>query len=259
MTDVIVTCAACGETLSFDDSVQGSYCPWCGTRIEVGAKPPKPYERRLNKPKRIFEENEALKKECVSCGAVVDLKYQYCPRCGARYSYDTGLDVAIGRATYVGGCSELGEARDGMLVFSPSGVFLDASKLDLASVKSVEIGGGQVTKSKVAATLAFGVLGGLAAKGAKDRVEIAVHLKSGGAAFFVLDNKHAFEIRASLAPLLTMLSIPFADEVDQQAGAAAEPLVTLSLADELTKLAKLQESGFLTAEEVTAAKAKLLS
>lgn len=173
---------------------------------------------------------------------------------------ETDPRVLIGWAKYLGGCATLGSAREGRLSLSATALFLDHTKLEIALIKSIEVGGGQVAKSKVGATLAFGIVG-LAAKGAQDRTELAVHLRSGEVAFFVIEDKSPFEVRAALLPVLRSAGIPFKDEVEEQAGVpgeGADMIPTHSLADDLAKLAELRSAGFLTDEELAAAKAKLL-
>ena len=169
--------------------------------------------------------------------------------------------VELGTAKYLGGSDDLGPASDGRLAFTTDAVFLGSSKLDLTEVSSVDLGGGEVAKSRLGATLALG-LAGLATKGTEDRTEMAIHLKNGDAAFFVLERVSPFEIRAKLTPLLRERGIPFHDEVDSETSApedAPGQAPAPSLVDELAKLAQLHESGFLSDDEVAAAKAKLLS
>ena len=169
--------------------------------------------------------------------------------------------VLLGRARYLGGCQAFGPACEGSLAFSADAVFFDSMRLDLASIKSVAVSGGQVAKSRVGATLAFGIVG-LAAKATQDRTEIAIQLDSGDAAFFVIDDVSSFELRAKLLPLLRQAGIPLEDESDEQPGPSdAAPSLgsAYSLADELAKLAQLHEKGVLTEAELAAAKAKLLS
>jgi hypothetical protein len=169
--------------------------------------------------------------------------------------------VSLGMTRYLGGCQPFGAARNGRLSFAADAIFLDSVKLDMALVKSVAVGGGQVAKSRVGATLAFGIAG-LASKGTEDRTELAIHLTSGEAAFFVVEGESPFEVRAKLLPRLREAGVPFEDEIDDQAelpAATASAGSGYSLADELMKLADLRKSGFLTDEELAAAKAKLLS
>src|SRR5579862_6823099 len=54
-------------------------------------------------------------------------------------------------------------------------------------VQNIDIEGGEVAKSKVGATLAFGIWGGLAAKGAKDRTYVLLKLKDGSEGIWEID------------------------------------------------------------------------
>jgi hypothetical protein len=194
-----------------------------------------------------------LREQCVE---LIDDARKYLERA------DAVPRVSLGTADYLGGCAAFGVASKGQLSFTSSAVLFAGMTLDMALVESFELGGGQVAKSKLGAAILFGVLGAVADKDAKDRAEMVVHLKTGDAAFFFLQDVSAFEIRAKLMPLAREAGVPFKDETDEKASqrdAAAQADSTGSLADELTKLAQLQESGFLTAEEVAAAKAKLLA
>ena len=67
--------------------------------------------------------------------------------------------VSLGMTRYLGGCQAFGSARNGRLSFAADAIFLESMKLDMALVKSVGVGGGQVAKSRVGATLAFGIAG----------------------------------------------------------------------------------------------------
>jgi len=169
--------------------------------------------------------------------------------------------VEIGQARYLGGVSELGASRSGSLVFTEEFILLGSERLiAVPAVASMEVGGGLAAKSKLLPALAFGVVGAVTAKSTKDRAEIVVYLESGEAAFFFVDKRSAAEVRAQLLPLMRRLDIPFRDDekrvdVTEDSSAAGEGL---GLADELIKLQKLDESGFLTSEELSAAKARLL-
>jgi len=169
--------------------------------------------------------------------------------------------LQLGMARYLGSCQAFGAPRSGNLSLADDAVFFDATKLEMALIASVEVGGGQVAKSRVAATLVFGVAG-LGSKATEDRAEMAIHLASGEAAFFQIEATSPFELRAKVLPLLRGAGIPLVDTRATEAGApagAADAGSTLGLADELAKLARLHESGFLTDAELAAAKAKLLS
>lgn len=259
---ILVTCHNCREQLGFVADQAWKYCPSCGTRLDKPrATAPKRGERYLYEPKRVFEDADGVgKKECARCETVVEVEHQYCPRCGARFMpKDSGTFVQTAmEAHYLGGGSALGAPGVGRLTFAQDGVYFDSRKVDVAEVKCVEIGGGQVAKSKIAATVMFGVWGGLAAKGSKDRTEIAVHLVSGQAAFFIIENRSPFVVRARITPALRAAGIPFAEE---QAEAMSPPDADgskPSLVEQLERPADLKDRGFLTDEEVAAAKAKLL-
>lgn len=126
----------------------------------------------------------------------------------------------------------------------------------LSSVASIEIAGDMVAKSKLGATLAFGVLGGLASKGAKNEVAVVVHLKSGATVYYLLpDSKEGpVAVRMKAGPVLQTAGIPFTDD----AGSASAPVAGPDVADQLRKLGGLRDDGLLTDEEFAAQKAKWL-
>ena len=122
-------------------------------------------------------------------------------------------------------------------------------KVYVSMIASVEITSEQVAKSKVGAVLLFGVLGGLAAKGTKDRGAIIVHLKNGQTGYFTVDDYSEHELRGKLSPWINGLQIPVGPP------RAVVETASASVADELLKLASLRDSGILTGEEF----AKLLA
>ncbi len=121
--------------------------------------------------------------------------------------------------------------------------------------KGVTVDGGQVAKSKVGAELAFGIFGGLGAKGAADRAFLTVYRKDGAAALFQIEKKSPQAVRGQLTALLAKVGVPFLDGPVQ----AQDNSSSVSMADELGKLAALKEQGILTPEEFEEQKAKLLS
>ena len=70
---------------------------------------------------------------------------------------------------------------------------------DLESVEF--LGPGEVSTSKIGAVAVFGVLGGLAARGAESLAELLLHTTSGPLFFEVFDSR-PFEMRGQLTPLL---------------------------------------------------------
>ena len=214
--------------------------------------------------------------KCLNCGATVNEAATGCPECGAdprtgeRASQMDPSSVSLGFAEYLGGHPELGNARSGNLVMTPTwiGFVLPANQpedrvLPMSAVASVNVSGGEVAKNKIAAVLLFGVFG-LAAKGAKDRTYLVVHTKSGPSAYYQLEGRDPMQVRATLAPFLDSLGVPLSDEVVQpgQQGVDQAPVSSIpagGLVDQVARLAALHDAGALTDEEFAAAKAKLLA
>jgi len=83
---------------------------------------------------------------------------------------------------------------------------------------------------------------------------LAVHLRSGGIVYYQAHlNFQAF--RANVTPILHSLGVTVSDGAPV---ASAAPAPTISVADELAKLAQLRDSGVLTEAEFATQKAKLL-
>jgi hypothetical protein len=169
--------------------------------------------------------------------------------------------VALGfNAIYTGGLADHPLQARGTLLLSPTQIGLgefqpERAVILLDDVASVEITGDMVAKSKLAATLAFGVLGGVGSKGTKTEVAVIVRLKSGGTAYYVIpdSNDGPSILRAKAGPVLQQAGVPFAD--DGPALASAGP----DIADQLRKLADMRNEGLLSPEEFERAKAKLLA
>ena len=121
-------------------------------------------------------------------------------------------------------------------------------------VASVDVSGEQVSKSKIGATLVFGVFGGLAAKGTKNQAALIVHTKDNEVAYYQIDKVSQLEAKAKSTPLLHAVGVPLIDETAQQ------PQVTQGndVTEQLTQLSKLKEQGILTEAEFTAKKKQLL-
>jgi hypothetical protein len=101
-------------------------------------------------------------------------------------------------------------------------------------------------------TTLFGVLG-LAAKGASDRGTLLVHLKNGQTGYFTIERYSENQLRGKLSPWINAIGVRIGPPLECSAVSAP-----ISVADELTKLAGLRDSGILTDEEFAAQKAKLL-
>jgi hypothetical protein len=126
-------------------------------------------------------------------------------------------------------------------------------------VRSISVEGGQVAKNKVAAELAFGIFGGLGAKGAKDRTYIIVNRNDGAQGIWEVDKMAPMQVRANLSPVLRVAGVPFADDPSASPMTPTTPQVApSSMAEEIERLAGLRDRGILTDEEFTIAKARLL-
>jgi Short C-terminal domain/Protein of unknown function (DUF2510) len=179
----------------------------------------------------------------------------------ARWAEKAQSQVMFNHATYLGGLPQARLKKTGALYFTPDVTGIGTLKpraltIPTRLIASVEVVGGEVAKRKVAAVAAFGVLGGLAAKGAKNQTVVIVRLTDGAEAYFELDRIAPQEVRAKLAPWLGQNGIPWRDD-EPAAAPAAAPIA--SIADELQKLAALRDSGVLTPDEFAAAKARLLA
>jgi Short C-terminal domain len=128
-------------------------------------------------------------------------------------------------------------------------------KIGVPAIECIEVMSEQVAKSKIGPALAFGVLGGLAAKGAADRGTLLVHLKSGQTAYFEISDYSTHQILAKLTPWIQSVGV----RVGPREAAAVPAQTTISVADEIAKLGELKTAGLLTEEEFAAQKAKLLS
>lgn len=123
----------------------------------------------------------------------------------------------------------------------------------------VTVDGGEVAKRKVGATLAFGALGALAAKGSKERTYVTVKNADGSSAYFEIDKATPTIVRAKIAPLLHRLQIRFLDDLGSTSVAAPSPGPQVgSMARELRELGKLRDEGLLTPEEFDEQKARVL-
>jgi hypothetical protein len=118
-------------------------------------------------------------------------------------------------------------------------------------VSWVEIIDGETERSRVAATLAFGVAG-LATKRSDKFVEMLLHLVDGRVMAFRLFDIRGTELRVQIGPTLTSVGIPTEKP-------AASNSTSTSLVDELERLAALHSAGALSDEEFAGFKAQLRS
>jgi hypothetical protein len=190
-----------------------------------------------------------------------------CPE-STRRNPDVAAMLHIPRVTYHGGLSFVAESGvHGRLVLDDEALTLDRVQnegytRDLPSLElcrtgaigAIEVTSEQVAKSKLGAALVFGVLGGVTAKASKDRGTLIVYMKAGDAGYFTVD-------RQSAASLLGLISPWMRDRGIAQGSpqvTKSEPIAPKLVADELTKLAQLKESGVISEGEFVALKAKLI-
>lgn len=174
------------------------------------------------------------------------------------------VKVSIARAAYLGGLPERTREARGNLVLDDVRIGIGTLNPKKAVVRwsecaGVTVSGGQVAKNKVGAEIAFGVLGGLGAKGAKNQAVVSVRRTDGTTAYFQVDKASPQKVRAKIAPVLHSVGVPFLDELPvPQAAAPTAPSVP-TLGEQLRELAALRDEGLLTDEEFAERKARLLA
>jgi hypothetical protein len=213
---------------------------------------------------------------CVACGYAVNDQATACPDCGADPHTGEGgghsaTAVTFLSARYLGHHPELQKGRDeqreGRLRVTPEWIELlradgrprGEASMSLPDVESVEVLGGRVTKG--AGDIAKSVLvSGLAfAEYKTDRTTLVMHLKSGEAAYFEVDEQRPASLRVAIESILAAAGVPFLEDVAHDVEAEGAPGAGVhSVADELAKLAQLRDSGVLTEDEFATLKARLI-
>lgn len=174
--------------------------------------------------------------------------------------------LSFSYASYLGGFSGIKKKHHGNLIFADQTVGIGTLRpkamwVKIDQIRSIEVSGGQVAKNKIGAEVAFGVLGGLGAKGAKDQTTVVVRMESGETGYFEIDRVAPTAVLAKLTPWMREHGIPTYDEArhaELLSAAGAPSAAPLSVADEISKLAELRSSGAITDGEFAAQKAKLL-
>jgi len=212
---------------------------------------------------------------CAACGYAVNDQATACPDCGANpHTGEGGEHSASGvtflSARFLGHHLELQKGRDqqreGRLRVTPEWIGLegvggqrrDGASVLLSAVASVEVAGGRVMKG--VGDIAVSVLVGIAFMDLKtDRTMLVLHLKSGEAAYFEVDEQRPASLRVAIEPILTAADVPFFEDVAHDAPPEGAPGAGVhSVADELAKLAQLRDSGVLTEDEFATLKARLI-
>ena len=163
-------------------------------------------------------------------------------------------NIRLNDSTYLGGLPETAPSRyPEDLVASTTRIGMDGATVAWADCTGVTIEGGDIAKSRVAATIMFGVAG-LATKSSQRRVLVTVHKSDGTAALYQVANAETQVVTATLEPLLRKLGVPL-----HSGQAPAVPAGEPSPIELLERLGKLRESRVLTDEEFVAKKAELLA
>ena len=126
---------------------------------------------------------------------------------------------AFGRAIYLGGLPSRPKASvyRSTLFATDEGIAFGSQGLPFGSDRAIvvrwtectgiTVDGDQEAKRKVGAVVAFGVLGGLAAKEARDRTFLTVHRSDGAAAYFEVSDVSPYAARARLTPFLSTVGV----------------------------------------------------
>ena len=166
--------------------------------------------------------------------------------------------VKFSNTQYLGGLPDTKPTFAGSALFvTDEGIGVGIASPKKGVVQWVEMSGisfdtGSAKKSRAGAALAVGVFA-LAAKSTQDEAHITVTLKDGNAALYRVVGKTAPIVRGKIQPFLAAHGVPCLDD----AAATVAPSA-VSVADEISKLAALRDSGAITDEEFTAYKANLL-
>ncbi len=121
-----------------------------------------------------------------------------------------------------------------------------------SEVTWLEVIDGSRSKSRVAATVAFGVAG-LGTKASEEFTELLVHLTDGRIAAFRAEEIRSAQVRARAAATLTAAGVP----MEKPDGSSPTRTSEHSLIDELERLAELHRTGALTDEEFSDFKSRL--
>lgn len=180
--------------------------------------------------------------------------------------------LQINGVTYHGGFSFIPESkwvRIGRLLLGDDAVILDRVQdkqmrnmpaVELCRTRAIaamEITSEQVAKSKLGAALVFGVLGAVTAKGSMERATVIVYLKSGETGYFTIGKQSVASLLGLLTPWLRGQGISIGPPLTAPTDTTAPSAPNL-IADELTKLGQLRDTGVLSDEEFVALKTKLI-
>lgn len=168
--------------------------------------------------------------------------------------------VALGKALYLGGLPDSPHERFGELVLDRTAIRVGGKPvLSWSECAGIIVDGGQVAKSKMKATLAFGIIGAVTAKGTMNQTVLTARREDGALGFIQIDGRSEQEVKAKILPLMMEVGVPLVEEfVPSRPGENHTSNKVLELADGIRHLGKLRDEGLLTDEEFTQQKLKLL-
>lgn len=171
------------------------------------------------------------------------------------------FSVSLGKGLYLGGLPELANERTGELILDRTVLKIDQQVIVAWSdCTGITVEGGQVAKSKLKATLAFGFLGAVTAKGTMSQTVITVRRRDGGLGFLQIDGKSEQEIKARILPLLMEIGVPLVEDFDTNISTESTNTNKISeLVNGLRELGKLRDEGLLTDAEFAREKVKFIA
>ena len=188
-----------------------------------------------------------------------------CAECGMRNFFPTQEDVqgkeAFSHTVYLGGLPNFKNQSSGDLQIDDVGLHMNGQAVVLwAECNGVTVEAAQVAKSKLKASLAFGVLGAVTAKNTKNQALVTVRRNDGALAFFIIDSKSAHEVKAQLAPTLHSVGVALYNEfpLSRDFSSTQQVPAKVDLVERIRELGRLRDETLLTDDEFQQLKAELL-
>lgn len=162
--------------------------------------------------------------------------------------------ISFTHAKYLGGIPGTKESSGALFVNSETiGVGILKPKngvVKWSEVAGISFDSETIRKSRVGKAMLVGVFA-LAAKKTQDDAVVVVSLKDGNTALYEIKGARGVSVRAKMQPFFTTAGVHCLDD-------GVAPTTNLSVADEISKLAALRDSGIISEDEFTAHKASLL-
>lgn len=170
--------------------------------------------------------------------------------------------VVLPHASYQGGLSTNPKAKTGNLCADMTAIGIGMRSPSKPSILWTEVAGvsfdsDTMKRSRKGAAMMIGV-GALLMSNRKDVAQMIVVLHDGTAGLFEVEKMSGMKLRGKLSPVLNAVGVQCLDDATPVQAAYSAPPGT-SIGDELAKVAELHESGVLSDDEFSAAKAAILS